>query len=144
MGRAVLALALVLLLAACSGPGSTRWASLAPVSPDSYTTVRDVAPLPVMTPTPAPPPVEPSPTVAPPSGVGGPTSDLRWDLAIRTRDGGRVGVVATDVVNIRAAPRLDAPIVDVAYQRHPVTVYDEVPGDPVDGDPTWYRVGAGR
>lgn len=52
-----------------------------------------------------------------------------------------VGVVTSDTLNIRSAPRLDAPIVGVTYARHPITIDNRVLGDPVDGNPDWFQVG---
>jgi len=147
MRRVLRTIGLALLVAALGGTGILSLASLGPIARSDFTTTRDplaaaAAPqesaeaLPVVTPTPTPAPE--------PAGIGGNTTDLRWEVAIRTPDGARVGVVTADAVNIRSAPGLDAQIVGTAFGRHPIPIYDEVPGDPVDGNPTWYRIGPDR
>ena len=106
-------------------------------------------PVPTSTPTPAPKPT-PKPTPAPTRGAGATpgaspgSPDPRWAQALHTQDGGVVGVVTTASLNIRSAPTLRASIVDTTYQRHTITVYQNVAGDPVQGSTTWYRVGQGR
>lgn len=93
------------------------------------------------TPTPTPEPAKPAePTVTPPA-MGGSSRDPRWEMAIETADGGTLGVVTADSLNIRSAPRLDAPVVSTTYARHPIAVYGEAIGDPVEANSTWYRVG---
>jgi len=145
MRRPLRTIGLALLVAALGTTGILSMASLGPIARGDFTTTRDPAAaaaapeepaetMPVVTPTPTPEP----------AAIGGHTNDLRWEVAIRTPDGARVGVVTAEAVNIRTAPRLDAPIVGTAFGRHPVHVYDEVPGDPVDGNPTWYRIGTNR
>ncbi|HLI51274.1 MAG TPA: L,D-transpeptidase family protein [Thermomicrobiaceae bacterium] len=79
-----------------------------------------------------------------PTGEGGGTEDPRWDLAIQTTDGGRVGIVVPQALNIRSAPHLDAPVVGQAYAKHPITVYGQVSGDSVNGDSSWFRVGSNQ
>lgn len=161
--RGVILLAiLALALAGCSGPlpspvDATDSSLLPPATQTTggiWATTGSVDPPPTatQTPTPTPEPTkssEPAPspatTVTPvPSGVGGPTRDVRWDEAIHTEDGGMIGVVTVDSLNIRSAPRLNAPVVGTTYQRHPITVYDQVRGDAVEGNPYWYRVGTDR
>jgi lipoprotein-anchoring transpeptidase ErfK/SrfK len=73
--------------------------------------------------------------------MGGSTRDPRWQQAVKTAGGATVGVVTTDSLNIRSAPRVTAPVVGTTYHRHTVPVYDEVQGDVVAADTTWYRVG---
>ncbi len=124
-------------------PSPTATASPTPVP--MPTRAPEATPTPTPAPaTPTPVPATPAPTPTPPSGVGGPTEDVRWDLAIQTPDGARLGVVAAGSLNIRSAPRLDAPVVGRTYQRHPIPVYDEVAGDVVAGNAAWYRVGPER
>lgn len=147
---------LLLMLSACAGPPVLQIqpgdSALIPPATATATTVPETpipappppAPSPTPEPTPEPTPT-PSPTVTPlPSGIGGPQRDLRWETAIATDDGGKIGVVLVDGLNIRSAPRLDAPIVDVTYARHTITVYDHVTGDVVENNPVWYRVGTDR
>lgn len=94
--------------------------------------------------------VSPMKIVKPPAsrpsktGEGGGTGDPRWDLAIQTTDGGRVGLVVPEALNIRSAPHLNAPIVGQAYAKHPITVYGKVAGDGVNGDSDWFRVGTNQ
>ncbi|MDI3341547.1 MAG: L,D-transpeptidase family protein [Sphaerobacter sp.] len=70
--------------------------------------------------------------------------DPAWGKAIRTGDGAVIGVVTGDSLNIRSAPRLNAPVVGTTYRRHPVIIRGIVEGDPVDGVPVWYQIGDGR
>src|SRR5690606_25326754 len=70
--------------------------------------------------------------------------DPDWGKAIRTHDGAVFGAITADVLNIRSAPRLDAPTVGTTYYRHPVAIRAIVEGDPVDGIPAWYQIGDGR
>ena len=70
--------------------------------------------------------------------------DPDWGKAIRTHDGAVFGAITADVLNIRSAPRLDAPTVGTTYYRHPVAIRAIVEGDPVDGIPVWYQIGDGR
>ena len=95
------------------------------------------------TPTPSPTP-EPTPESTAEAEAPAPQLDPAWEQALTTIDGARVGVVNTDSLYIRSAPSLGAPILDTTYNRHPVVVYEAVPGDGVDGVPVWYRVGDGR
>lgn len=67
-----------------------------------------------------------------------------WDNAIQTDDGGRIGVVNANALNVRAEPSLDAPAVDSMFEKHLVTVYETVSGDEVDGETDWYRIGDGQ
>lgn len=78
------------------------------------------------------------------TGEGGGTGDPRWDLAIQTTDGGRVGLVVPQALNIRSAPHLNASIVGQAYAKHPITIYAKVTGDSVNGDSNWFRVGTNQ
>jgi hypothetical protein len=55
-----------------------------------------------------------------------------------------MGVVTGETLNIRAAPRLGAPIVGATYHRHLVTILDRVTGDPLVGVSLWYRIGPER
>lgn len=151
-------LAAVLVLVACTGPSplsssstgpgandGDRFASVLDPNAPSDVTTAPQPPLPVQDITPQPSPTPPAPTATPePTGVGGLEQDPRWDEAIQLPDGAILGQVATDVLNIRSAPRLDALIVEQTYHRHTLPIYDEVLGDPVDGNPRWYRVGIDR
>lgn len=67
-----------------------------------------------------------------------------WNDAIQTTDGGAIGVVDANVLNVRAEPSLDAPAVDSMFDQHLVTVYETVSGDDVDGETEWYRIGDGQ
>ena len=67
-----------------------------------------------------------------------------WDAAIETPDGGRIGVITANALNVRAQPSLQSPAVDNLFRKHIVTVYDTVSGDEVDGETDWYRVGDNR
>ncbi|MDI3340482.1 MAG: L,D-transpeptidase family protein [Sphaerobacter sp.] len=126
---------------AATPPPATPSAQPSPTPTPEPTPMPTPTPTPTATPTPEPSPT-PEPTPSPEPSV--PLDDPRWAEAIHTRDGGVVGVVTATSLNIRSAPHLDATIVDKTYARHPVIIYEAVAGDPVDGDPTWYRVGAGR
>lgn len=158
MQRGALALGLVLvwLLAACSGPATSPVPPTTPSveTPATFPDVTPPAATPVAeVPTPTPVPATPEPTVTPdpepgptetPGGVGGPSRDVRWEQAVRRPDGAQIGVVTVDVLNIRSAPRLDAQVVGATYARHPVPVFEQVLGDPVNGNSAWYRIGEER
>lgn len=60
---------------------------------------------------------------------------------MRLENGHLVGLVTADRLNVRAAPRLDAPVVDTVYGRHPVEILGQAVGDPVDGQAVWFKVG---
>ncbi|HVB65363.1 MAG TPA: L,D-transpeptidase family protein [Nitrolancea sp.] len=64
-----------------------------------------------------------------------------WDQAMHLQDGSLVGVVTSGSLNIRSAPKVDASIVGTTYAKHPVTVFEPVAGDSVNGNTTWYRIG---
>lgn len=151
--RALLVLTLILicsLLVGCGGAGATSSIAATESAPTIGGAVAstgnvqsDAAPAATMpTPTPGVPTPTPTPgSTAEPTGIGGPTIDLRWEQAIHTDDGGMIGVVGVDVLNVRTAPHLDAPIARITYQGHPITVHGSVPGDTVEGNPNWYQVG---
>jgi hypothetical protein len=63
-----------------------------------------------------------------------------WDDAIQTPDGGRIGVVTANALNVRDEPSLDAAAIDSMFDAHLVTVYDTVSGDEVDGESDWYLI----
>lgn len=70
--------------------------------------------------------------------------DTGWSKAIRLGDGSVMGEVIGGALNIRSEPSLSAAIVGATYSRYPVTIYDIVPGEAVDGVPVWYKIGEGR
>ncbi|HET9016820.1 MAG TPA: L,D-transpeptidase family protein [Thermomicrobiaceae bacterium] len=145
-GRGVLIAVLVVFLAACSvqRPIPSRTATSLVSAP--------VAALPSLTPTPAPSPSAtvaplptPTPTSAPvpqavPTGVGGASASDPWANAIHLADGSTLGVVTVPILNVRAAPRLSSPVLSEVFGNHPLPVYEQVTGDRVDGNPSWYRV----
>ena len=114
-------------------PAPTQAATRTPEA----TAVATAAPTKTTKPTPSPAPIKPTPV---PTGVGGSTRDPLWDVAIKTLDGGVVGVVTSDTLNVRAAPQVNAAVVGTLYGGHPVTTYGVVDGDAVEGNTTWYRV----
>lgn len=145
--------------------GSRR--TLASTSDQSTTPTPTPTPLPIIaeptltpatpTPTVAPPTPTPAPTrtAATPTAVAtpvasptipttGPHLDPGWQQAIKTEDGGTLGRVTADMLNVRSAPKLDAPSVGATYKMHPVTIYEAVVGDAVEGLPVWYRIGEGQ
>ena len=67
-----------------------------------------------------------------------------WDQAMKLQDGSIVGKVSSGSLNIRSAPSLSASIVGVTYYKHPVTIFETVQGDAVDGNTTWFRIGDGQ
>jgi hypothetical protein len=89
------------------------------------------------TPTSAPPAPEPPATPATPPGE---QDDAPW-APIGTIEGAWIGVVTSETLNIRQAPSLAAPIIGTSWAGHLVAVYEDVAGDAVDGNTTWYRVG---
>ena len=97
-------------------------------------------PVPTATPMPTPaatPTTAPTPTPAPASTA----LDPAWNDAMRLEDGNIVGLVTADTLNVRSAPKLDAPIVDTEYGRHPVEILGQVTGDAVNGLAVWFKVG---
>jgi hypothetical protein len=109
-----------------------------PVTP----TPTPVTPTPTPTPvTPTPTPVPVTPTATPDATTNAPQMPAGWDQAMHLQDGSLVGIVTSGSLNIRSAPKIDASIVDTTYAKHPVTVFEPVAGDPVDGNTTWYRIG---
>ena len=129
-----------------SATGTITPTSVAPTPQDQPSPTATPSPTPTPTPTPPPTPhptAMPSPTPTPvPVTDGG--EDARWAQAIHTSDGGIVGVVTTESLNVRAAPSLGAPVVDTKYAGHPVVIRQTVQGDQVNGNATWYRIGDGR
>lgn len=97
-------------------------------------------PVKIDTPTPAP---SPTPTTVPtPTPVPVKTTlDPKWDQALKLQNGHLVGIVTADSLNVRSAPKLDAPIVDTAYGRHPVEILEQVTGEGVDGLGVWFKIG---
>jgi hypothetical protein len=67
-----------------------------------------------------------------------------WDSAIQTEDGGLIGVVTTNALNVRSSPSLDAPAIDSLFEKHLVSVLETVEGDEVDDVTEWYRIGDGQ
>jgi lipoprotein-anchoring transpeptidase ErfK/SrfK len=57
------------------------------------------------------------------------------------QDGSYVGIVTSASLNIRSAPNTNASVVSTTYAKHPVTVFQAVAGDSVDGNTTWFRIG---
>ena len=109
-----------------------------PVTP----TPTPVTPTPTpVTPTPTETPSTPTPTTTPDPTTNAPQMPAGWDQAMRLEDGSYVGVATSGSLNIRSAPKIDASIVDTTYAQHPVTIFEPVAGDAVDGNTTWYRVG---
>ncbi len=53
------------------------------------------------------------------------------------------GTVATDQLNVRAAPFTSAPIIDVLAEGASIVVVDTVSGEAVLGDSTWYLLDTG-
>ncbi len=104
--------------------------------------------------TPTPTPVTPTPTPATPSPTPvtpTPTPDTAaaqmpdgWGQAMKLQDGSIVGTVTSGSLNIRSAPSLNASVVGVTYYKHPVTIFEPVNGDAVDGSTTWFRIGDGQ
>jgi L,D-transpeptidase catalytic domain/Bacterial SH3 domain len=129
---AVLALLLLLALAACRAPAALRRPAAEPAN-----SLVSVLPTPTRVPLPT---SAPTPTV--PAGIGG-AREIPWGDAIRLADGARLGIVTVDSLNVRAAPRLSAPVLGNVFGRHPIPVYEQVLGDLVGGNASWYRVGPG-
>lgn len=67
--------------------------------------------------------------------------DEGWADAIHTRDGGVMGIVSSNELNIRSAPSAAAEIVDITWIWHPVVIYDAVHGDWVGETDIWYALG---
>jgi hypothetical protein len=126
-----------------SQPAQTPTPAPAIPTPALPTPTPDPTPSPTPEPT-APVDPEPQQPVDPQPQPGNGDGGSEQPAAIWPPDGGWMAVVVSETLNIRQSPSLDAPIVGVSYRRHLVTVYEEVQGDPVDGDTRWYRIGEGR
>lgn len=133
------------ILATSSSPTPAQTSAVAQTTPEptSIPPTPTPAPSPTPTATPVPVPTQ-APTPTPTPGQGGPHLDPRWQKAIKTLDGGTIGRVTADALNIRSAPKLSAAAVGVTYKNHPVTVYDMAEGDAVNGVPVWYQIGEGQ
>lgn len=101
---------------------------------------------------PTPTPVTPTPVPATPVATPAtPTPDANaaqmpdgWQQAMKLQDGAIVGTVSSGSLNIRSAPSTSASIVGVTYDKHPITIYQAVKGDAVEGNTTWFRIGDGQ
>ncbi len=70
--------------------------------------------------------------------------DPRWSRAVSTDDGAVFGVVTTNELLIRSAPRADAPVVGTTWRRHPVAIRGVVQGEEMYGTSIWYELGPAR
>lgn len=123
-----------------------------PSPPSSPTPVSTPSPTPTPSPSPTPIPVTPTPTPKPKpkptttsaaatSATPAGSLDAKWQQAMKLEDGAQVGVISADSLNVRSQPKLNAPVVATVYGKHPVEISQEVTGDAVDGQTTWFRIG---
>lgn len=120
-------------------------------SPSPSPTITSTPPA-IATSTPTPPPTEPLPTntLLPPAPTATTATyqtasldaEPAWQPAIHTLDGGFIGRVTTEELNIRVQPTTSAEIVGSTFARHTLTVYESVMNIPEDG--RWYRIGEGQ
>jgi lipoprotein-anchoring transpeptidase ErfK/SrfK len=64
-------------------------------------------------------------------------------FVVQTPNGGVIGVVASGLANIRAAPSVDGEILSEVHGGWPVAIYGAVAGAPDSGSEVWYQLGDG-